>query len=275
MLRAPLVDADLISQISPRPLPLQLGTAFIDPKAWRVTQSRDGVDTPTSGIFEGDAIAGTASRAVSNALRSWVERSSLSMNTAVSVFWLQLQETAGSKSKRPQLAKCFCEVREFLKQQGVTWDLCFLSARAFNCVCLRVGPRAGFLKSPGTAHRSLTAARAGGVPVRRGSDGADTFVKGTARLSYERVYSSTYVQYRYSTVRTCPYDKRWLAHGWVGGRALGRSMVGRKEGTKELTNTRTLRICGVDGRGPAHRHVWMEVRSSRRSAGGARATRER
>ena len=124
----------------------------------------------------------------------------------------------------------FPEVREFLKQQGVTWDLCFLSARAFNCVCLRVGPRAGFLKSPGTAHRSLTAARAGGVPVRRGSDGADTFVKGTARparLSYERVYSrrtsstALYVRAR---------ARQTMAGAWVGGWAGAGSKHGGKEG---------------------------------------------
>ena len=39
-----------------------------------------GVDIPTSGIWESDAIAGTASRAASSALRSWVERSSLSIS---------------------------------------------------------------------------------------------------------------------------------------------------------------------------------------------------
>lgn len=38
------------------------------------------VDIPTSGIFEGDAILGTASSAVSSALRSWLVRSSLSIS---------------------------------------------------------------------------------------------------------------------------------------------------------------------------------------------------
>eukprot|EP00964_Phaeocystis_antarctica_P090767 scaffold58122_cov67-Phaeocystis_antarctica.AAC.4 len=67
------------SKVPLRPSPAMHSTCLHRPGRLGA-RLKAGVDIPTSGIWESDAIAGTASRAASSALRSWVERSSLSIS---------------------------------------------------------------------------------------------------------------------------------------------------------------------------------------------------